>query len=189
MNLLATASQTVGPFFHIGLEKLGITDLAKSAAGKERVSIQGRVLDGEGKPVNDALIEIWQANDQGKYAHPDDPQDKALDAGFKGFGRAATGDNGEFRFVTLKPGRVPGPRGALQAPHLVVAVFMRGLLKHLVTRIYFAHDHANAEDPVLKRVPVERRHTLMAREPAGGQGALEWNVILQGKDETVFFDY
>jgi len=189
MNLLATASQTVGPFFHIGLEKFCVGDLAKSTAGGEKVSIQGRVLDGDGKPVNDALIEIWQANAQGKYAHPDDVQDKPLNTGFKGFGRVASGDNGEFGFVTIKPGRVLGPGGTLQAPHLVVAVFMRGLLKHLVTRIYFAHDHANAEDPVLKLVPVERRHTLMARDPAGGQGALEWNVILQGKDETVFFDY
>ncbi len=188
MNLLATASQTVGPFFHIGLEKLCIADLTKSSTGGENVTIQGRVLDGEGKPVNDALIEIWQANAQGKYAHPDDAQDKLPDSGFKGFGRVATGDRGEFNFVTIKPGRVPGPGGALQAPHLVVAVFMRGLLKHLVTRIYFAHDHANAEDPVLKLVPVERRHTLMAREPAGSQGALEWNVVLQGQDETVFFD-
>ncbi len=189
MNPLATASQTVGPFFHIGLEKLCVADLTKSAAGGEKSSIRGRVLDGDGKPVNDALIEIWQANAQGKYAHPDDDQDKLLDADFKGFGRVATGDNGEFGFVTIKPGRVPGPRGVLQAPHLVVAVFMRGLLKHLVTRIYFAHDHANAEDPVLKLVPVERRHTLMAREPAGSRGAFEWNVILQGRDETVFFDY
>ena len=188
MNLLATASQTVGPFFHIGLEKLCVADLAKFSADGEKVTIRGRVLDGEGKPVNDALIEIWQANAQGKYAHPDDAQNKPLDANFKGFGRVATGDDGEFRFVTIRPGRVPGPRGALQAPHLVVAVFMRGLLKHLVTRIYFAHDHANAEDPALKLVPVERRHTLMAREPAGSQGALEWNVILQGQDETVFFD-
>ncbi len=106
MNLLATASQTVGPFFRIGLEKLSVTDLAKSAAGGERVSIQGRVLDGDGKPVNDALIEIWQADAQGRYAHPDDPQDKALDAGFKGFGRAATDDNGVFRFVTHQAGCV-----------------------------------------------------------------------------------
>ena len=189
MKLVATASQTVGPFFHIGLEKLCVADLAKSAAGGEKVSIQGRVLDGDGKPVNDALIEIWQADAEGKYAHPGDGQEKPLGTVFRGFVRVATGDHGDFRFFTIKPGRVPEPRGALQAPHLVVAVFMRGLLKHLVTRIYFAHDHANAEDPVLKLVPVERRHTLMAREPAGSQGELEWNVILQGKDETVFFDY
>ena len=186
MNLLATASQTVGPFFHIGLDKLGITDLAKSAASGEKVSIQGRVLDGDGKPVNDALIEIWQANALGKYAHPDDGQDKPLDTGFKGFGRVATGDNGEFRFFTIKPGRAPGPRGTLQAPHLVVAVFMRGLLKHLVTRMYFPGAAGNDEDALLALVPKERRATLVAK-PAG-DGALEWNVILQGQQETVFFD-
>ena len=186
MNLLATASQTAGPFFHIGLEKLYIADLAKYATGSERITIQGRVLDGDDKPVNDALIEIWQANAQGKYAHPDDGQDKPLDTGFKGFGRVATGDNGEFRFFTIKPGRVPGPRGALQAPHLVIAVFMRGLLKHLVTRMYFPGAAGNDEDAVLALVPKERRATLVAK-PAG-DGALEWNVILQGQQETVFFD-
>ena len=186
MNLLATASQTVGPFFHIGLEKLCIADLAKSAASGEKVSIQGRVLDGDGKPVNDALIEIWQANAQGKYAHPDDGQNKALDAAFKGFGRVATGDNGEFRFATIKPGRVPGPRGALQAPHLVVVVFMRGLLKHLVTRMYFPGEAGSDNDAVLALVPRDRRATLVAK-PAG-DGAFEWNVVLQGQDETVFFD-
>jgi len=186
MNLLATASQTAGPFFHIGLETLSITDLAKSAASGEKVSIQGRVLDGDGEPVNDALIEIWQANALGKYAHPDDGQDKPLDTGFKGFGRVATGDNGEFRFFTIKPGRAPGPRGTLQAPHLVVAVFMRGLLKHLVTRMYFPGAAGNDEDALLALVPKERRATLVAK-PAG-DGALEWNVILQGQQETVFFD-
>jgi protocatechuate 3,4-dioxygenase, alpha subunit len=186
MNLLATASQTVGPFFHIGLEKLCIADLTKSSAGGEKVTIQGRVLDGEGKPVNDALIEIWQANAQGKYAHPDDAQDKLPDTGFKGFGRVATGDRGEFNFVTIKPGKVPGPRGALQAPHLVVAVFMRGLLKHLVTRMYFPGEAGNDNDAVLALVPKDRRATLVAK-PAG-DGAFEWNVVLQGQDETVFFD-
>jgi protocatechuate 3,4-dioxygenase alpha subunit len=186
MNLLATASQTVGPFFHIGLEKLCIADLAGSAASGEKVSIRGRVLDGDGKPVNDALIEIWQANAHGKYAHPDDVQDKPLESGFRGFGRIATDDNGEFRFVTIKPARVPGPRGTLQAPHLVVVVFMRGLLKHHVTRMYFPGSAGNDEDPVLALVAKERRATLVA-QPAG-DGALEWNVVLQGRDETVFFD-
>jgi protocatechuate 3,4-dioxygenase alpha subunit len=186
MNLLATASQTVGPFFHIGLEKLCIADLTKSSAGGEKVTIQGRVLDGEGRPVNDALIEIWQANAQGKYAHPDDAQDKLPDTGFKGFGRVATGDRGEFNFVTIKPGQVPGPRGALQAPHLVVAVFMRGLLKHLVTRMYFPGEAGNDNDAVLALVPKDRRPTLVAK-PAS-DGAFEWNVVLQGQDETVFFD-
>ena len=186
MNLPSTASQTVGPFFHIGLDKLWVADLAGSAAGGEKLSIRGRVLDGDSKPVNDALIEIWQANAHGKYAHPDDGQDKPLVPGFRGFGRIATGDNGEFRFVTIKPARVPGPRGAPQAPHLVVAVFMRGLLKHLVTRMYFPGAAGNDEDPVLALVDKERRATLVAK-PAG-DSALEWNVILQGRDETVFFD-
>jgi protocatechuate 3,4-dioxygenase, alpha subunit len=186
MNLVATASQTVGPFFHIGLEKLCVRDLAKSVVGGEKVSIQGRVLDGDGKPVIDALIEIWQADARGKYAHASGGQEKPGDAGFKGFGRVATGDHGEFRFFTIKPGRVPGPRGVLQAPHLVVAVFMRGLLKHLVTRIYFPGEAGNDEDAVLALVPKERRATLVAK-PAG-DGAFEWNVLLQGHDETVFFD-
>jgi protocatechuate 3,4-dioxygenase alpha subunit len=185
MNLLATAAQTVGPFFDIGLEKLCNTDLAKAASG-EKVSIRGRVLDGDGKPVNDALLEIWQADAHGKYAHPDDAQTKPLETGFKGFGRIATGDNGEFRFVTIKPARVPGPRGTLQAPHLLVAVFMRGLLKHLVTRMYFPGAAGNDEDSVLALVPRERRATLVARPAA--DGALEWNVVLQGPDETVFFE-
>lgn len=186
MNLLATASQTVGPFFHIGLEKLCVADLTKSSADGGKVTLQGRVLDGDAKPVNDALIEIWQANAQGKYAHPDDAQDKLPDTGFKGFGRVATGDRGEFNFVTIKPGRVPGPRGALQAPHLVVAVFMRGLLKHLVTRMYFPGEAGNDNDAVLALVPKDRRATLVAKPV--GDGVVEWNIILQGQDETVFFD-
>ena len=114
----------------------------------EQIAIQGRVLDGDGKPVNDALVEIWQANAHGKYAHPEDKQGKPLEAGFKGFGRSATDENGAFRFKTIKPGRVPGPGGALQAPHIAVTVFMRGLLKHLVSRIYFPDEPANADDPV-----------------------------------------
>ncbi|HKQ23697.1 MAG TPA: protocatechuate 3,4-dioxygenase subunit alpha [Burkholderiales bacterium] len=186
MRLVATASQTVGPFFDIGLEKLCVADLTKSAAGGEKVSIQGRVLDGDGKPVNDALIEIWQADDQGKYAHQADGREKLLGIGFKGFGRAATGDHGDFRFVTIKPGRVSGPRGVLQAPHLVVAVFMRGLLKHLVTRMYFPGEASNEEDAVLALVPKERRATLVAKPAV--DGVLEWNLNLQGRDETVFFD-
>ena len=186
MKLVATASQTVGPFFHIGLEKLCVTDLAKSVAGGEQVSIQGRVLDGDGKPVNDALIEIWQADAQGKYTHSGDGQEKPPGTGFRGFVRVATGDHGDFRFFTIKPGRVLGPRGALQAPHLVVAVFMRGLLKHLVTRMYFPGEAGNDDDAVLALVPKERRATLVAKPAV--DGALEWNLILQGGDETVFFD-
>lgn len=175
MNLVATASQTVGPYFHIGLDRLCVSDLAGNAPG-EKLVIRGRVLDGDGKPVNDALIELWQADPHGKFGQ----------AGFAGFGRVATDDGGGFRFTTLKPGTVPGPDGAPQAPHIVAAVFMRGLLRHLVTRIYFQDEPANATDAVLRLVPAERLATLIAKKTE--DGVLEWNVILQGRDETVFFD-
>lgn len=186
MNLSATASQTVGPFFRIGLEHFYITDLAPSAATGDKFAIHGRVIDGDGKPVDDALLEIWQADTHGKYAHPDDTQNKPLAPGFKGFGRVPTDENGAFRFTTVKPGSVAGPHGMPQAPHLLVAIFMRGLLIHLVTRIYFPEDADNATDPVLNLVPAARRPTLIAKQSADG---LEWNVILQGDNETVFFDY
>ena len=178
MSLQATTSQTVGPYLHIGLVWLIIEELAPAGIAGERVSIEGRVLDGDGTPVNDALVEIWQASANGKYGQN----------GFRGFGRSATDDNGVFRFQTIKPGRVPGPGGKLQAPHIAVNVFMRGQLKQLVTRIYFPGDPANGEDPVLALVPAERRGTLIANRRGGKPGALEWNVILQGRDETVFFD-
>lgn len=187
MSLLTTSSQTVGPFVAIGFHKL--ENIAASGVSGERVTIQGRVLDGDGKPVTDAVVETWQANAHGRYAHPEDQQDKPLEMGFRGLGRALTDDDGGFRLTTIKPGRVPGPGGVMQAPHLVVVVFMRGLLKHLVTRIYFPDEPSNADDPVLKLVAPERRSTLIGRKAAADQGMLEWNVILQGKEETVFFDY
>lgn len=189
MSLQPTASQTVGPYFHLGLTKLNCNNLAGPEITGERVTIQGRVLDGDGKPVNDAMIEVWQADAQGKYAHPEDTQDRPLEPGFKGFGRVPTDDNGAFRFTTIKPGRVPGPGGSSQAPHLVVGIFMRGLLKHLVTRIYFPNEPSNAEDSILKLVSPERRSTLIAKKISAGEGMLEWNVMLQGQEETVFFDY
>jgi len=175
MSLHATTSQTVGPYLHIGMTWLIIENLARKGVEGERVSIEGRVLDGDGKPVNDASVEIWQANARGKYGARD----------FRGFGRSNTDAKGRFRFKTIKPGRVPGPDGKLQAPHIAVNIFMRGQLKQLVTRIYFPGDAANAGDPVLARVPAARRQTLVARRKGK---SLEWNVILQGKDETVFFD-
>src|SRR6266704_265740 len=161
--------------------------LYASGTKSERVAIEGRLLDGEGVGVSDGLVEIWQANSHGKYAHPEDQQKKPLEREFMGFGRIPTDDQGAFRFTTVKPGRVPGPGATLQAPHLVVAVFMRGMLKHLATRIYFPDEPSNAEDPLLKLVPPARRATLIAKHKA--KGALEWNIILQGKNETVFFDF
>ncbi len=175
MSLHTTTSQTVGPFLHIGLTWLIIEDLAPTRVPGERVAIQGRVIDGDGKPVNDALIEIWQADGKGRYGTKS----------FRGFGRSATDDQGRFRFRTIKPGRVPGPGGKLQAPHIAVNIFMRGQLKQIISRIYFPGDPANAKDPVLALVPAERRSTLVAQKAGAG---LEWNVILQGKNETVFFD-
>jgi protocatechuate 3,4-dioxygenase alpha subunit len=187
MSLHATTSQTIGPYLRIGLEWMVIEDLAPQGVAGERVRIEGRVIDGDGKPVNDAAVEIWQANSQGKYASPEDTQDKPVDPRFRGYGRSLTDDAGAFRFRTIKPGRVPGPGGKLQAPHLSVTIFMRGLLKQLVTRMYFPDDAANADDPVLALVPAERRATLIAKKK--GDGLLEWNVILQGRNETVFFDF
>ena len=187
MSLQATTSQTVGPYFKIGLEWLNRDNLAGEGVSGERVTIQGRVLDGDGVPVPDAFIEIWQANAHGKYAHPEDEQDKPMEPGFLGYGRIPTGKDGVFRFTTIKPGPVPGPNGKEQAPHLVVSVFMRGLLKRLTTRIYFP-DSRNAADPILNLVEPARRSTLIAKNAAGRPGELEWNVVLQGAEETVFFD-
>jgi len=188
MSLQATTSQTVGPYFSIGLTRLKQDNLAGPGVSGERLTIEGRVLDGDGQPVPDALIEIWQANSHGKYAHPEDDQKKPLEEGFTGYGRIPTDDNGRFRFITIKPGAVPGPQGKPQAPHIAVSVFARGLLRRLVTRIYFPDEAANANDFVLGLVEPERRGTLIARKIAGQAGALEWDVILQGLSETVFFD-
>jgi protocatechuate 3,4-dioxygenase, alpha subunit len=189
MSLLTTSSQTVGPFLKIGLEPCAVTELAPEGVSGERLTLGGRIVDGDGNPVSDAAVEIWQANAQGKYAHPEDAQDKPIDARFRGFGRCLTDAQGGYRFVTIKPGRVPGPGGALQAPHIVVTVFMRGLLKQLLTRVYFPDDPANADDPVLQLVPPERRATLVATRASGAGDALQWDVVLQGQNETVFFDY
>lgn len=187
MRLVASGAQTVGPYLHIGLSWLATDRIAGPGVKGERAVIQGRLLDGDGVGVGDGLIEIWQASAAGKYAHPEDRQKKALEKGFRGFGRIPTDAQGRFRFSTIKPGPVPGPGGKPQAPHLNITVFMRGLLKQLSTRIYFPGNPANAQDPILKHVPAARRATLIARRKANG--LLEWNVVLQGRDETAFFDF
>jgi protocatechuate 3,4-dioxygenase, alpha subunit len=188
MSLQTTTSQTVGPYLHIGLTWLVTDRIAGPSASGERWTIEGRVIDGDGKPVNDALVELWQADANGRYAHPEDRQPKPIEEGFRGFGRVATDDEGLFRFHTIKPGRVPGPGGSTQAPHIAVTIFMRGQLKQLLSRIYFPGDPANANDPVLARVPAARRDTLVAKPMANKPGVLEWNIVLQGEKETVFFD-
>ncbi|HKV25850.1 MAG TPA: protocatechuate 3,4-dioxygenase subunit alpha [Candidatus Acidoferrum sp.] len=188
MSLHATASQTVGPFFKIGFSWLYRENLAATEVAGERFEISGRVLDGDGKPVPDGIIEIWQANSHGKYAHPDDAQDKPVEKGFSGFGRVPTDEDGRFRFSTIKPGRVPGPNGSLQAPHLEITLFTRGLLRRLITRMYFPDDAGNAEDLALKLVEPARRGTLIAKTIEGQPGKLEWNIRMQGEGETVFFE-
>lgn len=188
MSLQATTSQTVGPYFRIGMRWHYQENLAPAGFAGERVTVQGRVLDGDGLPVPDAILEIWQANSQGKYAHPEDTQSKPMEQGFSGYGRVPTNNNGAFRFTTIKPGPVPGPGDKDQAPHLLVSVFMRGLLTRLITRIYFPNDPRNADDYILKLVEPERRSTLIAKPCNGRPGELDWDVVLQGANETVFFE-
>jgi protocatechuate 3,4-dioxygenase alpha subunit len=189
VDLIPLPSQTVGPYFTIGLAGgRAVGRIAGPKARGERVKLLCTLFDIEGKTVADALIEIWQANADGKYNHPADTQDKPLDPDFSGFGRQATDDSGACEFETIKPGRVPGPNGALQAPHLAVSVFARGVLRRLPTRIYFAGDPANDADPVLALVPRERRGTLLAQPVSGEPGTWRFDIHLSGENETVFFD-
>ncbi|MEJ0069591.1 MAG: protocatechuate 3,4-dioxygenase subunit alpha [Pseudomonadota bacterium] len=188
MAQILTPSQTVGPFYALGTTWLHGTDLAAHATTGERITITGILTDGDGKPIPDAFLEVWQANAHGKYAHPDDPQDKPIDAGFSGFGRVPTDQDGRFRFTTIKPGAVPGLGNSLQAPHILVALFMRGMLRHAYTRIYFSDEAGNAADPVLGLIEdAARRRTLVA-ERVAGKPEYRWDVSMQGAHETVFFD-
>ena len=189
-----TPSQTVGPFFKYGLTPGGqyawndafTGDMITPDATGERIRVEGRVFDGDGQPVPDCMLEVWQADAQGRFA---DPQDKRAlpNTKFRGFGRAGTDANGAYVFDTIKPGVVPDPEGKPQAPHLLLAVFARGMLRHLYTRIYFGDEKANASDPVLSLVPADRRATLIA-EREGGGNVYKLDLRLQGGDETVFFD-
>jgi len=189
MDFVPTPSQTVGPYFRIGLtEKYSKPLIAGPQAKGERLWLNIRVLDGDNLPVNDSLIEIWQADASGKYKHPDDPQPRTPDADWDGFGRMGTDENGCCQFETVKPGRVPGPGSSLQAPHLNLAVYARGMLKQFYTRIYLAGDAANREDPVLALVPPERRGTLEAQPDPAQPGYWRFDIHLQGDSETVFFD-
>ncbi|HAL22337.1 MAG TPA: protocatechuate 3,4-dioxygenase subunit alpha [Stenotrophomonas sp.] len=187
MSFQSTPWQTVGPYYRLGLEPLYRVEIAPAQAQGERVQVQGQVFDGEGVPVSDAVLEIWQADAQGIYAHAEDPRRDDHDPSFDGWGRVPTDDQGRFAFSTVKLGCVPGLRGEAQAPHLVVLVFMRGLLQATRGRIYFSDEASNGDDAILALVPAERRHTLVAQ--AQGQGVYHWDVRMQGPDETVFFAY
>lgn len=193
MRLVPTASQTAGPFFRFALDHPEWNDLTSGGrALGETIRIEGRVLDGDGAPMPDALVEIWQANAAGRYDHAEDKQDKALDPHFRGFGRCPTNEDGRYRFTTIRPGSVPGRGNTLQAPHINLTIFARGLLKHLTTRIYFSDSEvANERDPVLNAIEdTAARRTLLAM-PVGNDGPVttyRFDIIVQGNGETVFFD-
>jgi protocatechuate 3,4-dioxygenase, alpha subunit len=190
-TLPLTSSQTVGPFFAPSLlsENAIRNVLTEVETAGERIRIEGRVLDGDGLPVPDAMVEIWQANAHGRYNHSSDRGPAQLDASFLGFGRSGTTEEGSYWFETIKPGRVPFYRGQFQAPHICVIVFARGLLNHLVTRMYFEDEQTNAEDPILQCVPDERRSTLLAkRENLEGRVVYRFGIIMQGAGETAFFN-
>jgi protocatechuate 3,4-dioxygenase alpha subunit len=180
--LPSTPSQTVGPYLHIGLTwPDGPFVVPDGTVGA--VWLRGRILDGAGEPVTDALVETWQADPEGRFDHPDDPRGRAR--GWRGFGRSDTSSGG-YAIHTVLPGPVPGPGGRPQAPHLDVSVFGRGMLHRVVTRVYFPdHAEAHAVDPVLASVPPARRPTLIAMPAADGY---RFDVRLQGAGETVFFD-
>ena len=183
-----TPSATVGPYFQM---RLPWPDgpYVVPAGTPGAITIAGRLWDGAGDPIPDGLIETWQADPAGRFAHPDDPRGPIPDGDrlFRGFGRAATGPDGSFTIVTLKPGPLPFGDGRTEAPHLDVSVFARGLLDRCVTRIYFPGEAPlNEADPVLQSVPAARRATLIA-VPAG-DGLLRFDIRLQGEEETVFFD-
>ena len=183
MTLGITPSQTVGPYLHIGLPwPDGPYVVPEGTPGA--IWIRGRVFDGDGEPVGDGLVETWQADPEGRFDHPDDPRGQVT--GFRGFGRCATERaDGSYAILTLKPGPVPAADG-LQAPHIDVSVFARGLLNRVVTRIYFADEaEVNAADPVLALVPEELRPTLVAEPTEDGY---RFDIRLQGDEETCFFD-
>ena len=195
--LKETASQTAGPYVHIGLapgaagfhifdQELG-HDIAGPNAVGDRITIKGRVIDGTGAPVKDVLLETWQANAAGVYAHAEDPRHAQVEDGFRGWGRVITNfETGEFTFDTIKPGSVPGRNGATQAPHISIWIVARGINVGLNTRMYF-DDEDNSADPVINLIEQQhRRETLLAKRQSDGTYLFE--IYLQGDKETVFFD-
>lgn len=185
-----TPSQTVGPYFSMRLARPG-ENVLPVPEGAERILIVGKVTDGDGNHVEDALLETWQANPGGRYRHPDDIRDIDLNPEFTGFARAMSDfETGEYRLETVKPGIVPDPEGEPQAPHISVIIQARGMLNPLFTRIYFSDEpELNDHDLILRHVPAERRDTLIARlEPDSDPRHYVFDIRLQGTGETVFFD-
>ena len=178
-SIPTTPSQTVGPFFHFLVTPASHELVSPDHAAAVR--FEGRITDGDGLPVPDAMVELWQADTAGRYPHPEDPGRGGCEPGFTGFARAATDADGRYSFITVRPGAMAG-----HAPHIAVSIFARGLLDRLATRAYIpGDDHAMAVDPVLTRVEQARRRTLIARDEAD---RLVFDIRLQGEGETVFFD-
>jgi len=185
-----TPSQTVGPFYAIGLTREPMNVMARDETEGQKIRIEGQVFDGDGAAIPDVMVEIWQANAYGRYHHPDDTQEKPLDPTFSGWGRSATDEKCFYSFETIKPGSVPGNDGTVQAPHINLCIFARGMLVHAFTRIYFADEPDNESDPVLQSVKSKaRRKTLIAtRAEHDGKVIYRFDIHLQGENETVFFD-
>jgi protocatechuate 3,4-dioxygenase alpha subunit len=189
VRLIATPSQTVGPFFHFGLaENVSLGRLAGPHTKGERITLRIRVLDGDSLPVPDSLIELWHADADGRYVRPPAAASIGTPPDFSGFGRLPTSADGSCVFETIRPGRVTGVDGVLQASHIDVCAFARGLLRHLYTRMYFAGDEGLEADPILALVAPDRRQTLMATQAASGSAEWTFDIRLQGDGETVFFD-
>jgi protocatechuate 3,4-dioxygenase alpha subunit len=186
VNFTLTPSQTVGPYFAIGLPWATGPHVVEAGTA-DAFTIRGSIYDGRGDPIPDYLLETWQADPDGRFADAHGQGGASELAGFHGFARCGTEDgDGSYEILTVKPGRVPDPRGRLQAPHLAVTLMARGMLNRVVTRIYFADEpEANASDPMLERVPAERRETLLAQPD--GEGGYRFDIRLQGPGETVFF--
>jgi protocatechuate 3,4-dioxygenase alpha subunit len=189
MSFPATASQTVGPYFKIGLSYLDADSLCTAAAPGTHITVSGQVFDGEGVPVPDAQLELWQADDQGRFSGYDPAERGEVSPGFGGFARVPVDQHGAFFFRTVMPGSVPTLDGAAQAPHIAVVLSMRGLLKHLYTRIYFGGSPLNDTDPILQTIPADRRATLLATATGDTPSQYRINIRLQGENETVFFKY
>jgi protocatechuate 3,4-dioxygenase alpha subunit len=186
-HLVATSSQTVGPFFKIGLTDNAVGGrLVRDDTPGERITVKIRVVDGDGVPIPDALVEIWQADADGVYVRPADPGDVLTPPGFSGFGRLGTNADGACVFETIRPGSVADAQGRPQASVVNVCLFARGLLRQVFTRFYFAGDPLLASDAVLLAVPEARRQTLVAAKQASGEWLFE--IRMQGAGETVFFD-
>jgi protocatechuate 3,4-dioxygenase alpha subunit len=187
--LKQSGSQTVGPFFTIGLIRGGENILVRDRTGGERIYLEGRVLDGDGQPIGDAMLEIWQADAQGIYNHPEDPRHPQADPHFFGFGRCGTNEEGKFSFKTIRPGVVPFDDEQNQAPHILVRVFMRGMLLHTVTRLYFSDEAANESDPVLNSLtPAQQQMLIAQRDDSEGTPTFCFDIRMQGEGAMVFFE-